>query len=120
MNKADRLLICLIVLLAGITYIPVLTLKQSDSDIAVVYYREQEILRVDLHENREYRVEGTLGEVIISVKDGKVAVTQENSPYHLCSLQGYVSSAAEPIVCLPNEIVVSLETQDEEVDVMIQ
>ena len=49
-----------------------------------------------------------------------MAVTQENSPYHLCSLQGYVSSAAEPIVCLPNEIVVSLETQDEEVDVMIQ
>ena len=55
------------------------------------------------------------------MKDGKVRVEKENSPYHYCSIQGYVSDPATPIICLPNEVVVQIEGGGEgAVDTQIQ
>lgn len=65
-------------------------LWKEAGDIAVVRYRNEEVLRLDLHQNGIYHVKGTNGTVAIEVKDGAVAVIEENSPYHLCSLQGFV------------------------------
>nr|WP_242745716.1 NusG domain II-containing protein [Allobaculum sp. Allo2] len=53
-------------------------------------------------------------------KNGKAAVTQENSPHHYCSRQGYVDSPAVPIVCLPNETIVTIEGSEAQEDTVIQ
>ena len=93
---------------------------QGNSDV-VVSVREEEVLRVPLQEDGVYAVDGKLGEVEIEVKDGKVRVEKENSPYHYCSIQGYVSDPATPIICLPNEVVVQIEGGGEgAVDTQIQ
>lgn len=55
----------------------------------------------------------------IEVKQKKVRVTQEKSPHHYCSKQGYVSDANVPIVCLPNETVVKIEKEASQ-DTVIQ
>lgn len=81
--------------------------------------RNEEIMRIDLSQDGDYDVDGTLGNVHISVKDGSVAVTQENSPNHYCSMQGYVDSVNTPIVCLPNDTVITIEGADEEEDTVI-
>ncbi|MCQ5121467.1 NusG domain II-containing protein [Massilicoli timonensis] len=121
MNKADKILILIILLAAVCTYVPIyFSYGKEAGDIAVVRYRNEEVLRLDLHQNGIYHVKGTNGTVAIEVKDGAVAVIEENSPYHLCSLQGFVSSGAEPIICLPNEIVISIEADDGDVDVVMQ
>ena len=49
-----------------------------------------------------------LGDMIIEIKDGKVRVEKEESPKNYCSKQGWVSSVATPIVCLPNAVVVTI------------
>ena len=70
-----------------------------------------------------YTVKGTLGDVQVEVKDKRVRVEKENSPYHLCSIQGWVEDANRPIVCLPNNIVVQIEANDADedaVDTVIQ
>ena len=64
-----------------------------------------------------------MGEVQIEIKDDAVRVEKENSPYHLCSIQGWVSDTGRPIICLPNELVVQIEAKeatDNGVDTVIQ
>lgn len=75
----------------------------------MVSYKNEEVLRIDMSIDSNYTVSGTLGDVTIEVLDSKIRVEKETSPYHLCSIQGWVEYANVPIVCLPNHIVILIE-----------
>lgn len=126
MNKADKVCIAIILMLAFVCYLPLLWntyQNQSKSKEIVVSFKDQEVLRKRLDEDGVYRVKGTLGIVEIEVKDDQVRVEKETSPNHLCSIQGWVSESNRPIVCLPNNIVVEIKATDfeeSEVDTVIQ
>ena len=120
MNKADKFLIVSLWLLSLVLLVP-LFFQQNAGSYATVLVKGEEVMRLNLWENGQHTVEGTLGPVNIEVKDGQVAVTQENSPYHYCSKQGFTSSSAVPIVCLPNDTVIMIESaQEQEEDTIIQ
>lgn len=119
MTRADKILICIIMLASIVTLIPIFKNK-VDSNYVTVKVSNQEVLSLDLSKDGTWDVKGTLGTVTIEIKDRKVRVVQENSPQHLCSKQGFVSSSNVPIVCLPNETVVQIEGSDKEMDTVIQ
>lgn len=113
-NKSDIFLI--IILLVIIIFL--LLLNNNDpSDKALVYYENDLILTIDLNKDDIYQVNGENGIVEIEVKDNKIKVNEENSPYHLCSKQGYIDKKGQSIICLPNKIIIKLEndTYDTEV-----
>ena len=112
MNRYDKALMIFIlatslVMYAGMEWFVRST--TSDQIVAVVYSYDKEVLRIDLNVDKSYVVQGALGEVTIEVAGGKVRVEKETSPYHLCSIQGWVQYANIPIVCLPNHIVIIIE-----------
>ena len=79
------------------------------------------ILKIDLSEDEKiYEVEGYNGPIIIKAGNGKVMVEEEDSPKHLCSKQGYISKNYESIICLPNKIIVKIETKDGNIDTIIK
>lgn len=119
MRKADQILISILLLLSLILIIP-LFFHQESGSYAVVKVRNEEKLRLNLLEDGEYDVQGTLGDVHIVVQNGQVKVSQENSPHHYCSKQGFTQSSAVPIVCLPNETVITIENGKSEEDTVIQ
>ncbi len=118
MKKADGILIGALMILSLICLIPLFN-GSAAPEIAVVQVKNEEVMRIDLSKDAEYEVDGSNGPVHISVKNGSIAVTQENSPHHYCSLQGYVDSVNTPIVCLPNDTVITIEGADEEEDTVI-
>ena len=125
MNKADKCMICFIVLFSLVSNIPFLIQMTKTRHLkkeVVVEYQNEEVLRKDLSENATYTLNATLGDVIIEVKDNAVRVEKETSPYHLCSIQGWVNNVNQPIICLPNEMIIQIEANDEtnEVDTIIQ
>lgn len=126
MNKADKLFIMIVAICACLLYVPLVWSAYRDAGRdkeVVVSYKDREILRKSLALNDVYTVKGTLGDVQVDVKDKRVRVEKENSPYHLCSIQGWVEDANRPIVCLPNNIVVQIEASDtdsDDVDTVIQ
>lgn len=126
MNKADKIFISLLVIISLLSYVPLLAsdfLNKDKKKEVVVNYKNEEILRVDMRINETYTVAGTLGDVDVEVKDEAVRVEKENSPYHLCSVQGWVEDTGRPIICLPNEIVVKIEASEDTedgVDTVIQ
>lgn len=118
MNKSDIKLIGLVLLIALIFLLGFKLFEKNDNKQAIVYYENKEVLKVNLNENKEYKVDGYNGEVIIIVNNGKIKVDQEKSPLHLCSKQGYISKTYETIVCLPNKISIKI-VGNEELDTIV-
>ena len=119
MNKADKLCIILIAICSILFYVPLLWVQLQDANKkkeVVVSYKNKEVLRVDLSIDETYYVDGTNGKVSVEIKNGSVRVEKENSPQHLCSIQGWVDTSSRPIVCLPNNIVVQIESKDSDGD----
>jgi hypothetical protein len=119
MNRADKVFIAVLVLLSVALYGTIRTMvisSTSDMKIAVVTYRDSEVLRIDMSKDGVYTVDGTLGDVIIEVENNRIRVKEETSPYHICSIQGWVEYVRVPIVCLPNHIMILIEAQTNEDD----
>ena len=107
MNRSDLKIIAFIILLALVLYLG-LNLMKKEGNIASIYYEDDLLITVDLNIDKEYVVSGQLGDVILEVQNGKIRVKEENSPRHLCSLQGYTNSSSKPIICLPNKIIIKV------------
>ena len=122
MKRADKLCILVIMAACVLFYVPLwFAYEGTEVNEVVVQVRNEEVLRVPLWEDGTYPVEGKLGEVLVEVNEGRVRVEKETSPYHYCSIQGYVSDPSTPIICLPNEVVVTIEGSEEgAVDTQIQ
>ena len=91
MNKADKIFIGLIVVISCLLYVPSLWYayqNQGSVKEVVVSYKDKVVLQKRLSLDHVYEVKGTLGPVKVEVKDEKVRVEKETSPYHLCSIQG--------------------------------
>ena len=108
MNKNDKKLVFFVLLFSCSLWL-IFSLKKQDYSVATVYYQDKIIKQIDLSINNTYQVEGELGKVKIVVKNKQIKVEEENSPRHLCSKQGFISSYNEAIICLPNKIVIQIE-----------
>ena len=119
MNRTDKVFIVVLVLLSVALYGTIRTMvisSTSDMKIAVVTYRDKEVLRIDMSKDGTYTVDGTLGDVVIEVENNRIRVKEEISPYNICSIQGWVEYVRVPIVCLPNHIMILIEAQTNEDD----
>jgi len=117
MNKADKIFIVIVAALSIALYATVrlvVVAQTSNETIAVVTYRDKEVLRIDMSRNANYTVKGTLGDVFIEVKDKRIRVEKETSPYNICSIQGWVQYANVPITCLPNHVVIVIQNATNE------
>lgn len=115
LNRSDKILVIFILISSLVLYATMeffVKATTSAQTVAVVTYKDTEIMRIDMAKNGTYTVQGTLGDVVIEVLDGQVRVEKETSPYHLCSIQGWVQYTGIPIVCLPNHIVILIENAE--------
>ena len=77
------------------------------------------ILRtVDLHIDQEFTVSTSDGGYnIITVKDGRIAVTGATCPDHYCMKRGFCDGGSQ-IVCLPNRLVIEF-LSEQEIDAVV-
>ncbi len=109
LNRFDQWLVIILIVGSTLLYGSIswlINASNSGQRVAIVSYKDQEILRIDMSIDANYVVQGTLGEVFIEVKDQSIRVEKETSPLNICSIQGWVSSSLVPITCLPNHILI--------------
>ena len=81
----------------------------------------KDLVNVDYAEEGTFYVPGTtttehfaddrmIPGVKLAVADGKISVAFQESPKDICQYQPPTDSALEPLVCLPNELVVTVRT----------
>lgn len=111
MNKNDFILILSLSIIGIILFI-LFNFNSSEGSVATVYYNNKLIKKINLNNNAEYDVEGYNGNIHIVVNNKKIKVEEENSPLHLCSKQGYIKNNTDVIVCLPNKIVIKIDSNE--------
>ncbi len=80
-------------------------LRSGTAAAAVEVWSEgKHLYTLSLVQDRTLTVESANGTNEITVRDGKVAVTQADCPDHVCMKRGFCSGGAQ-IVCLPNRLV---------------
>ena len=79
---------------------------RPDAALAQITSGGNVVKTVNLHENQQFTITAENGgENIITVRDGKIAVTEASCPDHYCVKRGYRASGTD-IVCLPNKLVI--------------
>lgn len=121
MNKQDVKLLGILIVIVGLLFAGIFLFSDQETQNAYVYYEDKLVLTIDLQKSgiNQYEVEGALGKVVFETQSKKIRVIEENSPNHICSKQGYISKSYEVLVCLPNKIVVKLES-DQEIDTIVK
>ena len=86
--------------------------QSTQADFAEIYSDGKLIEKVNLKEDRVLTVESEFGTNVVTVKDGKIAVTQADCPDHYCMDRGFCDGGAQ-IVCLPNRLVIKFVAPQE-------
>ena len=90
----------------------------QNAAFAEIYSDGQLVKTVSLHQTQEFTVTAPGGgENVITVQDGKIAVTAATCPDHYCMQRGFCSGGTQ-IVCLPNRLVIAF-TAEQEIDGMV-
>lgn len=56
------------------------------------------------------------GSNTVRVENGKIGIVSATCPDKICVKQGFISTGALPIVCLPNKLSVVITEKDDEID----
>lgn len=119
MNRSDKGLVISLFIISIVFIIILVLIPKEKGKFAVVTYQNKEVMTIDLKKDATYHVDAKNGDVKLVVTDGSIQVASENSPYHLCQKQGNIKASHEVLVCLPNELVVTI-TGDKELDTTIK
>lgn len=77
----------------------------EDAAMAEVWSEGELLYTLDLHVDQTKTVVSGNGTNVITVENGKIAVTEADCPDGYCMDRGFCSSGAQ-IVCLPNRLVI--------------
>jgi hypothetical protein len=73
-------------------------------------------------EKKQLYFTGMAGEYVVEIEGGKARMLSAQCPDKLCVHQGWISHKYNPIICLPQKIIISIEDAagEEEVDVLVR
>ena len=87
-----------------------LMMPDEQAELAEIYSDGELVKIVSLAVDQEFSVETERGTNIITVRDGKIAVTEADCPDHYCMQRGFCDRGTA-IVCLPNRLVIEFAGQ---------
>lgn len=92
-------------------------LGSSPGTLADLYQNGQFLQTLRLDEPVEYTLFASSGASnTITVRDGRICISHATCPDQVCVKQGWVNTAATPIVCLPNGLVIQIRGGDRDID----
>ena len=111
--KADILAIALVAALAILVSIIFWISVGSEEGSMVMIYQEGKLIQeLSLEKDIEFVIEGDY-ENVVTVKDGKAAITKSDCPGTDCVHSGWIHEAGRSIVCLPNRVELRIEGASE-------
>lgn len=114
-TKGDKLLIVLVLVSSIFIYIAFYAYGFSKDKVYAIIEVDgkpyQKIILGSDGPDIKIDVTGYMGNTIVEVKRDKIRVVSSHCPDKNCVLQGWISKPGEMIVCLPNRVVVWIDSQ---------
>ena len=117
-RKGDLLAILLVAMLAVIVAVCFLPKSNAQGVQAQIYRNGELVKTLSLEEEMSIEVRGKYTNVI-TVENGKIAITASDCPGEDCVHSGAIHSSGRSIVCLPNEVEVRVVAQTSDVDFVV-
>ena len=57
---------------------------------------------------------------VIQVEPGRIRVLEADCPDQICVRQGWISTSAAPVVCLPHALVIEIASGDDHMDAIVR
>lgn len=116
----DIAVIILILAAAAAAYFPAGIFSAGNVRAVIVCGGETAAV-IPLGSDGEYSFPET-GDMVFTVREGKISVTESSCHDKICMRTGSISRAGEAIICVPNRTAVTLESGSEEsgVDVVLR
>ena len=95
-----------------------LRMRPTQAGAAAEIYRDGERCAViDLRDpaRQEFQFDGAIPVTIIS-ENGAIWFESSDCPDQICVHQGWISDGSEPIVCLPNQVIIQITGGGSQVD----
>jgi hypothetical protein len=117
-NRNDLILIIILVVLplAALSLNFAFGEKPAQDSLVVITVRGELYDKVPLNQDTVIEIETELGINHIEIKDGQVWMSYADCPDKLCVNHRAVSLTGGQIVCLPNQVVVSVESSGGNLD----
>ncbi len=116
-RPGDAVAIAAVTMAALLMMIYFLLVSGSERSTVAQIYQEGRLIReVRLEDDAEFTVEGEYRNVI-TVRDGRIAVTESDCPGEDCVRTGWAQRPGRGIVCLPNRMEIRITGVAEETDV---
>lgn len=108
-------------LLIGLFIIAFLFLNRQSGNMIQIRVAGQVTAEYSLNQEGEYEIEGIAGTNLLVIRDGKAWMEYGDCPDQLCVHMGPISQNGQSIVCLPNQVVVTVtdESQNGEIDIHV-
>ena len=103
-QKGDLLAVAVTLVLAAAVFFLFLPREDPGAAVAEIYLDGQLIDQLPLDTPAQLEVSGDYHNTI-TVRDGKIGVTEANCPDHYCMDRGMCSGGTQ-IVCLPNRLII--------------
>ncbi|MDO4287381.1 MAG: NusG domain II-containing protein [Eubacteriales bacterium] len=119
LKKQDVLLLAVFLAVAVVLGVGLL-LTRSNGAIVVVRAGGEQIAEFPLRKDTTYTIEGIGGTNELVIENGTARLKDASCPDQLCVHQGTIQYAGESIICLPNQVTVTIEgeTEDNGVDII--
>ena len=111
--KGDFLAIGIVAVIAILVSILFWTKVGAEEGTMVSIYQDGALMKeISLNSDTEIVIEGVY-ENVVTVKDGKVAITKSDCPGTDCVHSGWIHESGRSIVCLPNRVELRIEGTSE-------
>lgn len=112
-----------VLVVSGLALLIGVLLFSKEGGQVVVTVSGNEVASFSLDEDRTYLIEGKDGGTnLLIIQDGKAHMESASCPDGLCINMGKIHAAGQSIICLPNEVVVSVEKSQpsaDDVDIVV-
>lgn len=113
-KKGDVLIVAVLSLICVFLFAFPL-LKGSENVVAAVWLDGEKVKEIDISSvSKSYEI--SVGSCVLSVEKGKIRFLSSDCPDKLCEKSGYLSKNGDTAACLPNKVVVKIETEKEKLD----
>ena len=118
-RKGDWIAVILVILMAVSTFLCFLPKDATDDAVVVQIYKDGTLIKeCNLNVNETFVVEGEYVNTV-TIKDGKIGITESNCPGIDCVHSGLIGTVGRSIVCLPNKVEIRI-TGEAEVDIVVR
>ena len=110
----DIVIVSFLLVLTGVTFIVSYSPKNSDELIANIYLKQEKIHSINLTELGEESIMYTVNidddeSVHIEAKHNAIRVKESTCPHQYCVHTGWIDKEGRSIICVPYELVISIE-----------